>query len=110
MTVSYTHLYSADIAKNLYNNPKGYFAYINQRIKFDKRIRNKYVDSARYVAMAIAHRKRYIVKNSVNPIYTTAAYPLGLSLIHISGAGSGHTKRHHDPHSPYRSERKYPGL
>ena len=22
----------------------------------------------------------------------------------------GHTKRHHDPHSPYRSERKYPGL
>ena len=25
-------------------------------------------------------------------------------------AGSGHTKRHHDPHSPYRFERKYPGL
>lgn len=72
--------YSADIAKNLYNNPKGYFAYINQRINFDKRIRNKYVDSARYVAMAIAHRKRYIVKNSVNPIYTTVAYPLGIVI------------------------------
>ena len=26
------------------------------------------------------------------------------------GTGSGHTKRHHDPHSTYRSERKYPGL
>ncbi len=72
--------YSANIARNLYKNPKGYFDFINQRIQIDRDLKNKYLDSARYVAMSIAHRKKHVVKASVNPIYTIAAYPLGILL------------------------------
>lgn len=72
--------YSANIERSLYKNPNGYFDFINQRIRIDRGVKNKYLDSARYVAMSIAYRKKHVVKNSVEPVYTVLAYPLGVLL------------------------------
>lgn len=72
--------YSANMAKLLYSNPKGYFCYINQRLNMDKKINQRLADSIRYDAMAIAHRRKKIVKNAVYPLYALLAYPMGWVL------------------------------
>ncbi|MFR2114318.1 MAG: hypothetical protein ACLS5E_06585 [[Ruminococcus] lactaris] len=54
--------YSANMAQLLYNNPQGYFCYINQRLKFDTTIKQKCADTIRYLAMAIAHSEKNIIK------------------------------------------------
>lgn len=72
--------YTANMAKLLYNNPQGYFCYINQRLKLDKSFKQKFFDSIRYTAMAIAHKNKHIVKSSIYPIYTLLLYPLGYIL------------------------------
>lgn len=72
--------YSANMAKLLYNNPQGYFCYINQRLKFDENFRQKFFDSIRYTAMAIAHKKEKFVKNSVCPFISFLSLPFGYIL------------------------------
>ena len=69
--------YKAGMAKLLYNNPQGYFCYINQRLKLDKSLRQRIADSIRYDAMAIAHKKKKIVGNAVYPLWALLAYPAG---------------------------------
>lgn len=72
--------YSANMAKLLYNNPQGYFCYINQRLKFDENFRQRFFDSIRYTAMAIAHKKEKFVKNSVYPFISFLSLPFGYIL------------------------------
>lgn len=72
--------YTARIHKLLYENPQGYFCYINQRLRFDMTMKQRLVDSIRYDAMAIAHRKRSVVRDAVYPIYALLAYPAGWIL------------------------------
>lgn len=72
--------YSASISRNLYQNPKGYFAFIGQRILIDKTVKTKYLDSGRYVAMALAHKKKKIIQEAARPLYAFLAYPLGIVL------------------------------
>lgn len=66
--------YTANMAYLLYRNPNGYFCYINQRLKFDKTVKQRFVDSIRYVAMAIAHERKKIIRNSIYPYITFFAY------------------------------------
>ena len=69
--------YTANMAQLLYNNPQGYFCYINQRLKFDTTIKQKCADTIRYLAMAIAHRKKNIIKNSIYPVLAVSLYGAG---------------------------------
>lgn len=69
--------YTAGMAKLLYMNPQGYFCYINQRLRFDRTIKQRFADSIRYDAMAIAHRKKRVVRDAVYPLYALLAYPAG---------------------------------
>lgn len=70
--------YTNNMAKLLKNNPKGYLAYINQRLAIDETFKDKFWDSIRYVAMAISNKENKIIRNSVYPPITTAAYIFGL--------------------------------
>ena len=65
------------MAKLLYNNPQGYFCYIKQRLQLDMTIKQKFLDSTRYVGMGIAHKKKRIIRDAVYPGITTMAYPFG---------------------------------
>lgn len=69
--------YTAGMAKLLYNNPQGYFGYINQRLRFDKTIKQRFADSIRYDAMAIAHKNSKIISGAVYPGYALLSYPAG---------------------------------
>ncbi len=69
--------YTAGMAKLLYNNPQGYFCYIKQRLQLDMTIKQKFLDSTRYVGMGIAHKKKRIIRDAVYPGITTMAYPFG---------------------------------
>ena len=66
--------YTAGMAKLLYNNPQGYFAYINSRLRSDTKIKHRFADSIRYDAMAIAHKKKKIISNAVYPFIAALAY------------------------------------
>lgn len=72
--------YTANMARLLYNNPQGYFCYINQRLRLDKSIKQRFADSVRYDAMAIAHRKKRIIRDAVYPYFALFAYPGGWIL------------------------------
>ena len=72
--------YTACITKLLYKNPEGYFCYINQRLRFDKAMKQRFLDSIRYDAMAIAHQKKRIVREAIYPFYALLAYPAGWIL------------------------------
>lgn len=72
--------YTAGMAKLLYKNPQGYFCYINQRLRLDVNVKQRFADSIRYDAMAIAHRRKRIVRDAVYPLYALLAYPAGWIL------------------------------
>ncbi|MCB2312026.1 glycosyltransferase family 2 protein [Clostridium tagluense] len=68
--------YTQNMAKLLVNNPKGYLAYVEQRLELDKDIKDKVLDTIRYTAMCLAsNEKRYITK-SVYPIITIFTLPI----------------------------------
>lgn len=69
--------YTANMAILLYRNQKGYFTYINQRLKFDTTLRQKCSDTIRYLGMAIAHSKKNIISNAVYPSFAFLLYGAG---------------------------------
>ena len=73
--------YTSNMMKLLCNNPKGYTAYISQRLSLhDKTFISRYLDSARYVAMMLTFNSKKILVDSVYPFYTILAFPLGYVL------------------------------
>lgn len=66
--------YTANMRRLLYNNPQGYFLYINQRLHFDEKAVQRFLDSIRYVGMALAHRKKHIIREAVYPFWVLCAY------------------------------------
>lgn len=72
--------YTDNMAKLLKNNPKGYLAFIEQRLKIDKTFKHKFMDSIRYISMALVSKKNCIIKNSVYKWITLIAYPFGVVL------------------------------
>ena len=71
--------YTNNMAKLLKNNPKGYLAYIKQRIEFDKSIKHKFFDYIRYIAMAKCVTYENIWTNE-DFIIKCLAYPFGVLL------------------------------
>lgn len=69
--------YTSNMAKLLKNNPCGYLAFINQRLRIDKTAKEKFLDSVRYVAMAKVHKEN-VIRNAVFPGYALLAYPAGV--------------------------------
>ena len=72
--------YSNNMAKLLTDNPHGYLAYIEQRLKLDERFIDRYKDTARYIAMAKYVSKKKIIRNSYYKVIAFLAYPLGMVL------------------------------
>ena len=72
--------YTANMKRILYKNPNGYFAYINNRLRIDKNVKHKFLDSVRYMAMAIAHQRPHKIREAVYPLYALAAYLPGWML------------------------------
>lgn len=66
--------YTANMRRLLYNNPQGYFLYINQRLRFDNKALQRFLDSIRYVGMAIAHKKKHLIREAVYPFWAFCAY------------------------------------
>ena len=72
--------YTANMKRILYKNPNGYFAYIENRLRIDRGIKHKFLDSVRYMAMAIAHKKPRKIRDAVYPLIALAAYVPGRML------------------------------
>lgn len=72
--------YTANMKRVLYKNPQGYFAYIENRLRIDRGIKRKFLDSVRYMAMAIAHEKPRKIRDAVYPLIALAAYVPGRML------------------------------
>ena len=72
--------YTANMKRTLYKNPQGYFEYIENRLRIDKDIRSRLLDSIRYMAMAIAHKKPRRVRDAVYPLIALLAYLPGYLL------------------------------
>lgn len=70
--------YTSNMGELLKNNPQGYLAYINQRLKIDKTVKERFLDSIRYIAMAIAKGNKSIISQAVYPVYALVAYPFGV--------------------------------
>lgn len=64
--------YTASIARVLFSNPQGYFAYITQRLRLDNTVKSRFLDSIRFVGMAIAHRKP--LRESPRPLWAYLAW------------------------------------
>lgn len=70
--------YTHNMAKVLKNNPRGYLAYIEQRISFDMELDRKCKDLIRYIAISKVANKARIIRESQYPLLTLLMYPLGL--------------------------------
>jgi glycosyltransferase involved in cell wall biosynthesis len=69
--------YSKNMAGLLAQNPKGYLAYIKQRLRIDTKIKDRVRDTIRYTAMCLLSREHSIITNSIYPVITVLTYPLG---------------------------------
>lgn len=70
--------YTNNLAKLLARNPKGYIAYINQRLRFDKEWKAKALNTIRYIGIYRASGQKGIIRNSVYPLITRIMYPFGI--------------------------------
>ena len=71
--------YTQNMAALLKRNPRGYEAYIRQRLKFDTKIKDRFLDTIRFVGiMLIDKENKRIIRDSVYPILTVLAYPFGV--------------------------------
>lgn len=70
--------YTKNIDRLLLSNPQGYLAYIRQRLELDETVRDKFLDSTRYVAMSIAAGKKNIIVKSRRRLFSIMAYPFGM--------------------------------
>lgn len=72
--------YTKNMAKLLKRNPKGYLAFINQRLQFDMKFKDKFLDSVRYISMAKVDGENHIIKRAIYPLIAVLAYPFGILL------------------------------
>lgn len=72
--------YTQNMANLLKRNHKGYEAYIRQRLRLDTEIKDKFLDTIRYIAIMLVDKEKNkkIVRGSEYPILTIIAYPLGV--------------------------------
>jgi len=75
--------YSNNMSTVIKNNPNGYIAFIEQRLKIDKNLKYKILDTIRYVAICIYVKKTKFIRNSVYPFITFISLPFGYLLYFI---------------------------
>lgn len=75
--------YTHNMARVIKNNPRGYLAYIEQRISFDVKLDEKCKDIIRYIAISKVAKKARIIRESQYPFLTLLMYPLGLLFYSI---------------------------
>ena len=75
--------YTQNMARLIAKNPKGYLAYIEQRVKYDNDIKNVICDTIRYVAIAVCAKKKHIIKSAYSPFCAFVMYPFGKLFYHI---------------------------
>ena len=68
------------MAKVIAKNPKGYEAYILQRLIRDRLLKYKIQDTIRYVAIKLCLKDQRLLKDSVYPLLTILTYPIGYFL------------------------------
>ncbi len=56
--------YTKNMARLIANNPNGYRQYIIQRLQYDEKMRHRFSDTIRYVAISFCHPKREIIKEA----------------------------------------------
>lgn len=69
--------YSKSMAKTILKNANGYIAYIIQRLCFDKTLKEKFLDSIRYVGIALGAKKKQIIRQTPYPFICFIAFPFG---------------------------------
>ncbi|MBP2623960.1 glycosyltransferase family A protein [Streptococcus oricebi] len=69
--------YTASMKKIIAENPRGYEAYIQQRLDLDTRIRDLIADTIRYIAIKLVVRDNSLFKEAKYPGLTGILYPLG---------------------------------
>lgn len=72
--------YTANMARIISRNPKGYLAYIQQRLGFDKTITDVFFDTIRYDAIMYCIDKSRIVKDAEHKIMAFMLKPAGYYL------------------------------
>lgn len=72
--------YTKSMAKVIAKNPKGYEAYILQRLTRDRLLKYKIQDTIRYVAIKLCLKDQRLLKDSVYPLLTILTYPIGYFL------------------------------
>lgn len=72
--------YTASMKKVIHDNPRGYEAYIIQRLKMDTEVMHKVSDVSRYIAVKILIDKRKVLKDALYPKLTFWLYPFGYLL------------------------------
>lgn len=69
--------YTRNMAKLIVENPKGYLAWITQRLKKDIRKTDRVMDSIRYISVSLIIPKKRIIKDAVYPGITFFLFPAG---------------------------------
>lgn len=71
--------YTQNMRKIIKNNPQGYLAYIIHRMKLDESIKEKCIDTIKFIAVSkcLEIKRRDIINKSEYPMITFIVYPLG---------------------------------
>lgn len=75
--------YTKNMNKVIKDNPKGYNAFICQRISFDKNILDIFTDTIRMIAIQLVMKKKNIIPESQHQLITFCAFPFGLVLYYL---------------------------
>ncbi len=70
--------YTKSMRETIKNNPRGYLAYINQRLKKEEKLAEKIGDTVRYTSVSISCGKKGIVKGAVYPLIAAFTFPFGV--------------------------------
>lgn len=68
--------YTQNMSKLILNNPKGYLAWIKQRLKLDTKLVQKIKNTIRYTSLSIASKEKNYIRKSVYPLITIFTWPL----------------------------------
>lgn len=69
--------YTKNMSRLIADNPKGYLAWITQRLKKDTQMRYRTADLVRYIAVSIVNHSGKLIRDSGYPIETFLLYPIG---------------------------------
>lgn len=75
--------YTRNMAKTIADNPHGYLAWVSQRLKKDRKKRDRIMDTIRYISVSLIISKKRMIRDAVYPGITFILYPAGCLLYRI---------------------------